>query len=260
MRPIEPASDDRPPVLICDLDGTILSVNSFPRWILHLIFGRLAGPGIRSRISLSLRAQHLLLRRELRWIDHQQLMREIQQAWHKACSVNGDESLSGFRASLRRRVRPTLRPLLRRIDSGQIDAILATAAAGEYARGLGCDLGFRHVLTTPVRLAPGQPLNGGDHKLASVLGLLARQGWMGRPLVLLTDHIDDLPLIRHCATVAWFGPSAEMPRAKAHTNGVKFIDCQRLDESAFPLALEELIGHARSLAAIGTPSHANTSS
>ena len=60
---------------------------------------------------------------------------------------------------LRRRVRPAFEPLLQQIAAGEIDAVLATAAAGEYALPLGRQLGFRHVLATPCRLPPDGALN-----------------------------------------------------------------------------------------------------
>ena len=50
-RPDPMPRDARRPVLICDLDGTILRVNSFPLWILYLIAGRLPELGFGARGS-----------------------------------------------------------------------------------------------------------------------------------------------------------------------------------------------------------------
>jgi phosphoserine phosphatase len=242
--------DDATPVLICDLDGTILSVNSFPRWILHLIAGRLPRLALRGRVVLSLRAQRLLLARKFGRIDHRQLMRGAQCAWHEAAGLDGATASDWIRALSRRKVRPMLRTVLRQIAAGQTDAVLATAAAGEYAIELGRELGFRHVLATRVRLGADDELNRGGEKLKRVLEFLAEQNWMERPLVLLTDHIDDLPLIDHCAAVAWFGSAAEMPRV----NGTKLIACHGLDENAMSRALSELTAHAS-----GSPSESISS-
>jgi phosphoserine phosphatase len=236
------------PVLICDLDGTILAVNSFPRWVSHIAFGRMPRLGLRERIRLSLRAQILLLRRKSGRIDHARFMRDIQHAWHD--SVEADDER--MRALLLRRVRPALRPLLREIAAGDRDAVLATAAAGEYAIGLGRDLGFRHVLATGVRLKPGEELNSGQQKLLRVRAFLENENWHGRPLILLTDHIDDLPLARHCAAVGWFGSAAMLQEARTLAEGVAFIDCHGLDPAGISRALSDLSAHVVSIAVSGS--------
>jgi phosphoserine phosphatase len=244
MPRIDAMPDDARPVLICDLDGTILDVNSFPLWILHLIAGRLPNLGFRKRARLSLRTQSLLLRRKLGRLDHRQLMREVQSAWHEAVGPDGDPATDWIKGLSRRRVRPILRPVLCRIGSGHADAVLATAAAGEYAIALGRELGFSHVLATRVRLGIDDDLNHREEKLKRVLEFLAVQNWSDRPLILLTDHIDDLPLIDYCAAVAWFGSPAGMRQAQALSNRKKFICCHGLDETAMARALSELTAHA----------------
>jgi phosphoserine phosphatase len=237
---------DHSPVLICDLDGTILRGNSFPLWVLYLIVGRFPEFGWHTRTMLSLHVQKLLLRRRLGGIEHARLMRGVQHAWQVA---GGDATASAadrVPALLRRQVRPAFEPVLRQIAAGEIDAILATAAAAEYAVRLGHRMGFRHVLATPCRLPPDGTLNNGARKLRRVQELLTDQQWTGRPRVLLTDHLDDLPLMRHCDAVGWFGPAGTMTRALAETRGVKFVDCRWLDAATLPRALVALSAHARS--------------
>ncbi len=242
MRPVDP-------VLICDLDGTLLRGNSFPLWILYLIGGPLPETGLRRRVVLSLRVQRLLLRRKLGRIGHDHLMRGVQLAWHDSGCATNDLVEERFLRLLRRWVRPGVEALLRRIAAGEVDAILATAAAGEYANGLGRILGFRHILTTPCRLGPGETLNAGTRKLERVLAYLDARRWADRPLLLLTDHMDDLPLMRHCAAVGWFGSAAAMVRAGALADDTKFIDCRWLDAAGLARALSELSAHAASVLA-----------
>jgi len=241
-----PCDDD--PVLICDLDGTILRGNSFPWWVAYLVLGRLPELGLRRRLILSLRVQQLLLRRKLGRLDHARLMRGLQDAWYHAGGRDTGAAAERVSQVARRQVRPEVDPVLRQIAAGEMDAVLATAAAGEYANGLGRQLGFRHVLATPVRLAPGQSLNAGAAKLSRVIEFLAAQYWTARPLVLLTDHIDDLPLIQYSDAVGWFGSAAAMARAGALAAGTQFTLCCGLDASTLPLALAELSAHARSAA------------
>ena len=231
MHRAEPMPRDDTPVLICDLDGTILRANSFPLWMLYLIGGPLPELGFRARATLSLRAQQLLLRRKLGRIDHEHLMRETQAAWRNA--DDRDVASRHMPRLLRRLVRPVFEPLLRQIATGQIDAVLSTAAAGEYAIEFGRQLGFRYVLTTPRGLAPKETLNAGNEKLRRVLAFLAERDWMDRPRLLLTDHIDDLPLMRHCSAVGWFGSASAMTRARELSGGTKFVDCGGLDTAAF---------------------------
>jgi phosphoserine phosphatase len=246
-----------PPVLICDLDGTILRVNSFPLWMLFLIFGPLPGIGMRARTALSLRAQLLLLRRKLRRLDHAGLMRGSQAAWEKAGGSASDATAARFRTLLRRTVRPEFEPLLRQIAAGAFDAVLATAAAGEYAIELGRQLGFKHVLTTKRGLAAGEGINSGARKLESVLAFLTERDWSSRYRVLLTDHIDDLPLIRHSDAVLWFGPQGELARVQALAEGVQFVACRGPGGTTLSSALAAVLAPAR--APVAASSYASTS-
>jgi phosphoserine phosphatase len=246
MRDADGKAAANSPVLICDLDGTILRSNSFPLWIRYLMFGRLPEFGLRARLKLSLRVQTLLLHRRLGWIDHTRLMREVQQAWHAASQAAPGSAANRVPALLRRQVRPAFEPVLQQIAAGEFDAVLATAAAAEYARPLGLQLGFRHVLTTPCRLPPDGALNHGAEKLRRVQEFLACRQWVGRPRVLLTDHIDDLPLLKHCHAVGWFGSAEMLSRAPGETKAVRFIDCRELDATALPDAIATLSALARS--------------
>jgi len=243
------------PILICDLDGTILRVNSFPCWILYLIAGHLPEVKFRTRLTLSLRVQYLLLRRKLGWIDHRAFMVRVQSEWHEATAP--DQAASAIRVArfLRRMARPPLEPLLRQIAAGELNAVLATAAAGEYANELGRQLGFSHVLCTPSRLTVGESVNVGTHKWLRTVTFLASRGWSNRPVLLLTDHLDDLPLMRHADAVGWFGPEHELTRARALATETTFIDCRGLlDASAL---FEMLSSHAR-FSESSPESHATT--
>jgi phosphoserine phosphatase len=186
---------DPNPVLIFDLDETILAVNSFPLWVRFLIAGPVPGPGWRRRTALSLRVQPLAIRRKLGLLDHDALLRHLQRSWLAATGTDGETMASGFQAALLQHVRPSLQPLLAIVAEGQTDAVLATAAASDYAAGLARRLGFRHALTTSPESGAITPRNSGTRKRDRVHALLHQCGWHMRPLVLFTDHIDDLPLM-----------------------------------------------------------------
>jgi phosphoserine phosphatase len=197
--------DDRP-VLILDLDGTILDANSFPYWAQHLARGKFGHLGRARRIAISLSVLTAFVRRRLRLLDHAKFKWRLQQIWQDAIRDDAGAAEQQVITELRRFVRPEFAPLLADVAAGRVDAVLATAAAGDYALGLGRALGFKHVLATPVgRPAPVHD-NCGRQKRDAVLALLLDHGWHTRPLVLYTDHVDDLPLIRISQTTHWFGP------------------------------------------------------
>ena len=58
-------SADSLPVLIFDLDGTILRTNSFPLWMVYLMIGRIPELDLRQRVSLSMHTMRLLLLRKI---------------------------------------------------------------------------------------------------------------------------------------------------------------------------------------------------
>jgi phosphoserine phosphatase len=231
---------DPAPILIFDLDETILRVNSFPLWARFLIAGRLPGLGWRRRAWLSLRAQRLLVWRKLGRLSHDTLRWRLQLAWQSAAGHHREDLVARFQAGLLREVRENLRPLLAMIASERIDAVLATAAAAEYALGLGRQLGFRHVLASRHDSHAAAPLNSGPRKRDQVLTFLREQGWHGRKLTLFTDHLDDLPLMRESDTVCWFGPDATLAAAQTLAGGTRFIRGRDLDGSALVAVLDGL--------------------
>jgi phosphoserine phosphatase len=197
--------DKRQPVLILDLDGTLLGTNSFPHWVQHLARARFDHLGTVRRAAISLAVFTAFIRRRLRLLDHAMFKYRLQQIWQDA--VEGDDGAAEQQmiAELRRFVRPEFAPLLADVAADRIDAVLATAAAGDYALGLGRALGFTHILATPVGRAAPRNDNAGRQKRDAVLQLLLDHGWHNRPLILYTDHVDDLPLIRISQTTYWFG-------------------------------------------------------
>ncbi|MBP7338870.1 HAD family hydrolase [Niveispirillum sp.] len=192
-------------VVILDLDGTVLDVNSFRHWVVHMVRARYPHLGPGRRLGLALRAGGALAARKAGFIDHERLKRSLQALWKQATEGDGGRSAQTLNRRLFHHVRPEFTRLLSAVAEGRVDAVLATAAVDEYARGLGRMLGVRHVLATGPDRAPHMPSNVGPHKRDAVLNFLDRQGWLDRPRVLFTDHEDDLPLIEVCGTVHWFG-------------------------------------------------------
>lgn len=196
---------DRQPVLILDLDGTILSVNSFHRWVFYLMRARFPHLGVGGRLRVACATIKALSERKMRLTRHETLKWRLQRLWQTASAGDGGQSERGLVDELMSFVRPELMPLLTAVARGEVEAVLATAAAGDYAYGLGRSLGFTHILATHPMRAATDPSNVGERKRQAVLDFIASQGWEDRPRILFTDHEDDLPLIRICDTVYWFG-------------------------------------------------------
>ncbi len=224
------------PVLVFDLDGTILDINSFPRWALSMVGGTVSGLSPRRRLRLSLAAQRLLLARKLGRSDHDALLVGLQSAWQRACGGASEAAAAHFASRLSRHVRPALRPVLDRVAGGEADAVLATAAAEDYALALGRALGFRHILATSSRRAAGEGCNSGARKRDRVLDYIAACGWSGRRIVFFTDHLDDLPLIQASSAVCWFGTEAGLRVVRERAAGVPVMPCNSLDTTAIMLA------------------------
>ncbi len=195
--------------VVFDLDGTILSVNSFRLWVMHLIGGRFPHLSIWRRAALSVAALRALAVRKAGMISHETLKWRLQRQWQKAVWGDGGASERDFVSHLSNFIRPELMGVLAAVADGRIEAVMATAAAADYAEAFGNYLGFRHILATARAREEGSPSLVGVRKRDAVLNYLARKGWGDKPIVFFTDHVDDLPLILKSATVYWFGNEEE---------------------------------------------------
>lgn len=214
------------PVLVFDLDGTILDCNSFPHWVLFLLKGRMSSLNLGQRVWLSVRTARLLVSRKVFRLSHDELQRRLQ-----AASVGvGSADVDHFVAALLLRARPSLRSLLNVLSADGTDAVLATAAAADYAEPLGMRLGFRHVLATGRGRNVGEWANSGLAKREAVTGFLRAAGWNARPFILFTDHVDDLPLMRESSLVCWFGSREMLASARSIAGQTSFVDCRDMSE------------------------------
>ncbi|HUN40891.1 MAG TPA: haloacid dehalogenase-like hydrolase [Acetobacteraceae bacterium] len=216
------------PLLIFDLDGTILSKNSFPVWAGAMLGVRRCGLGLRQRLALSLAVQRLLLSRKLGRLDHDALLRQLQALWRDAIAKPGATLAADVQRRLGRLVRPNLVPVLRLVAEDAMDGILATAAAADYADPLGRQLGFSMIVATPTDRAAGEPHNAGVQKRDRVMALLGERDWLERPRIFFNDDLADLPLMQACHAVCWFGSNRDMKQAKAQSPGARFVACRKM--------------------------------
>jgi phosphoserine phosphatase len=237
-------SADSLPVLIFDLDGTILRTNSFPLWVVYLTIGRIPELDLRQRVSLSMHAMRLLLSRKIGRLSHDELQRRLQMVWQATIAGGPLPMANPYEARLLRRVRPNLGSLLSLIVKRQFDAVLATAAAADYAEPLGRRLGFQHVLATRADRIAGEPANARAAKRRSVGDFLRQAGWCDRSLILFTDHLDDLPLILDCDIVCWFGSVGMLAKARAMAGQRAFVHCRDMSPQVLQATVLGLCNYA----------------
>jgi phosphoserine phosphatase len=215
---------NRTPVLILDLDGTVLAENSFPRWALCLARGHFPHLGAFARRRISCLALAMLMARKLRLIGHETLKWRLQRLWQTATAGDGGAAERRLVSELASIVRPEMAPLLTAVATHRIDAVLATAAPGDYAYRLGRDLGFTDVLATRPERSASELGNSGEQKREAVMDFISSRGWQNRQRILFTDHKDDFPLMRVCQTIYWFGPEISRDDIERTTPGIKFHD------------------------------------
>lgn len=196
------------PVLIFDLDGTLLSINSYPRWARRLARGGFPHLRKSRRVALAVRATAVLAARKFKLMGHEEAKWRLQALWQAATCDDEGSSEAALREELMIFVRPEFEQILPAVRSGTLDAILATAAAAEYACGLGLALGFTHIFASQRPQVAPPSGSAGERKLRAVMAFLEARGWQNRPRILFTDHPDDLPLMRVCAQIYWFGTAA----------------------------------------------------
>jgi phosphoserine phosphatase len=229
------------PVLIFDLDGTILSINSFPHWVWYMLFGSFGGLTGWSRCLLFLRTATIMVRRKLLGRSHFVTKRNLQHLWAEAvCRDDQHIALHAFTALLRRRVRPNVEPLLKTLSTYNTDAVLATAAVSDYAHALGQMLGFQHILATPLGADQQALENSKEQKRDNVLAFLAAQGWGDRRRIFLTDHREDLPLMQESQLILWFGDDNVLEVVRAELQGKRAVACLAMSDAAI---MELVTGH-----------------
>jgi phosphoserine phosphatase len=204
-------------VLIFDLDGTVLAVNSFQNWVRALLWGRFGGLSFAARLRLSLATLRVMLERKLLRRGHDDTKARLQALWSAALAQDMQQiGLQDLLSELVGTVRPVLQPVLADVTAQRCDAVLATAAAAEYALALGMRLGFQHILATPfLGQGDGARQNVGAVKRDRTLAFLAEQGWGERPRLFFTDHPEDLPLLSVCDMTVWLGDASGLAAVRA---------------------------------------------
>lgn len=174
---------------IVDLDGTLVRVNTFPRWIVHLVSSAVLSGRLRRAAQLIT----LVVRRKVGLLSHRDLKHRLVEL-----SSTPDE-----RSRFAQRIAATAScpEVIDMVSASTNTRILATAAAPDYVQDLVDSLGikFDHVLTSGV--FDGEFVdNVGAVKARRVREVVEAAG-DSSVLHVFTDHDDDLPLVRLASTV-----------------------------------------------------------
>ncbi len=228
-----PSTSELLPVVICDLDSTVLSVNSFRPWVRYLIFGHFGDMPIAERLEIAITTIIVMAERKLMNKDHAVTKGKLQKLWRRAIAKDpAGLAQEWLLSDLAATVRPNLSALLSRAaaDTKQ-HVLLATAAAGEYAEPLAAKIGFRHILATPLLegVDAAKQHNVGSVKRDRTVAFLQEKGWDKLPRVFLTDHIEDLPLIEVCDKILWFGNETQLQLAQTKAPGKLFVPALTLE-------------------------------
>ncbi len=207
---------------VFDLDETVLTLNSFPLWVRHLMRGGPRDLPSHVRVALALRTVIATADRKLMRRPHRIYKARLQAIWGRAAGRRSTDAPDPLIDRLIAHRRPALMPMLRRVERGDVDAVLATAAVEEYAAELAMRLGFRHWLATPRGLSATEE-NVREAKRDAVAAFVARMGWSGRPLVVFTDHLEDLPLIGLATRLVWCGKAADLATIVARHPGLPIL-------------------------------------
>ena len=121
-------------------------------------------------------------------------------------------------------------PVLRSVGDCSVDALLATAAAAEYAEPLGRATGLPLCAgdaARPRRDGTLQPRRAQTRPRPRLPG--QRHGWAQRPRIFFNDHLDDLPLMQVSQAVCWFGSDKTLAAARAAAPAVALRAVQGTD-------------------------------
>lgn len=185
-----------------DLDGTLVLGNSFHEFLGGL--WRYGGWITRYRLLV------IALRRVLiRGRGGRQLMKfRVVRLYLTLTPARALDVVSATVEACLSQVSQPVRELLRTRATAGWKVVLATAAPASYADVLAARFEMDGCLASP---QPGRPEDEliGERKAAAVRGWIKEAGLVDVPLLVVTDHIDDLPLLAAADEIALHCPAAE---------------------------------------------------
>ena len=202
-----PATPDRAPVVIFDLDNTLLAGNSFHR-LVYLLHFRRGRPRPTWRTTAA--TWRATLRRGVHRQSRVEYKRAVQALLVRDARVgDGDRPFGeAFAQLLETNLDPVVHECFRMAKDRDCLTMLSTGALPEYAMPLGERLDFDVVIATSAFGDDPWVENIGERKREHAQAAAERLGLHNRFSILIADHDDDLPLASACDAVFWHGPGA----------------------------------------------------
>lgn len=188
----------REKIILVDLDGTLISCNSFPKWVTFLLLSSFR----QLRWWVTAQVAFWLLQRKLGFISHQRFKRDLM-----ALTYPEFYDLM-FAKSLLPYLNHTVVAAVQAEDATV--RVLSTAAPVNYAAHLVDLLGVDFQRMHSTQLHQGELReNVGEHKV----DYLRRDFPGDLNITLYTDHRDDIPLMKVSANVVLVNPSKKCTAA-----------------------------------------------
>ncbi len=193
-------------IVVVDLDGTLISVNSYPRWVAY-IFKQTALDG---EFTLSLQVLKLLLWRKMGGITHQMFKKQMMMLQYKS------EYDIKFARELMNQVRLNVVNALKALDKPFL--VLSTAAPVNYSSYFQQVAGLKFDAVLSSRVEKGKLIeNHGEGKVDNFLDKFGDSGCD----IFFTDHHEDLPMM-HLAKKVFLVSPTHKTRKLVRESGIEF--------------------------------------
>lgn len=201
------------PLLVCDLDETLIHANSFRVLVVELGRPRTwwaLGPAVPLRLA------GLVLLRVGRRLDRAGFKRRVHGILRSLSPHRQARLTDQMLELLRQHWHSDVQRAVQLAHDAGFHTLLATAAFEEHARPLAADCAFDAVVATTWAPDPGawRELNG-EAKRDAVREAAVAAG-ASRPWILLSDHADDEPLADVCDQVFWVDRRAPLRATAAN--------------------------------------------
>ncbi|MBD5224355.1 MAG: haloacid dehalogenase-like hydrolase [Bacteroidales bacterium] len=205
-------------LLVVDLDGTLVDVNSFTSFVTYLVV-QMAKYG---KWNAFFKVIHIVGLRKMRCISHADAKKAIIDCCNSVYGGN-KQIYSEFCEGLGKRLRPSVINIIDKYRRTGATVALATAAPAEYAELFAHSCGFDYCI------ASGFGKSGessrtyeckGDEKLRRVKELCLRENI--EIAAVITDHEDDLPLLTIAPECYLVNPSLTTENA-VRKKGIRYL-------------------------------------
>jgi len=184
-------------IVVVDLDGTFVSVNTFHKWIKFLFIEEVK----HIHFSSVFQILRIISMRYLKLINHSEMKFKILKISEQAIN---EKQIITFVQSLHKYVN---HDVLTFIKSKPSTTILATAAPLLYAEKFKDIYSFQYILATPYTGSDNWEENIRNIKKKNLISLLKTYGLNQQVSIFFTDHYDDLPIMKYADLTYLINPN-----------------------------------------------------